>query len=297
MQVIMYQANAFTDKLFEGSPIGIVPDARNLEEEDMKRIVRITNLNKIAFIVDEQEEKGCYNLRFFNSEEEISSCDCAAVASFYALAERGYIKGVENGTVRVYECTGMGKRPIDIYFHDWKVDKVELCEQSPISIEGDIDLNTLSLLLNIDKEDIGLKNLEAKPEIMFKGYRNMVVPVKTSKILESIVVDIEKIKAQDFINDIDKLYVFSIDEDEVINYLSFEFNVKENCRYEDANSAFIYYIKKNKFLNKDHFIYKEKSPRGRHNHMNCELIGSKDNHSVRIGGRASIYLEGVVTYR
>lgn len=294
MQVIMYQANAFTDKLFEGRPIGIVPDAKKLREEDMKNIVKLTNLNKIVFITDQEE--GCYNLRFFNSEEEINACDCGTIASFYALAERGYIDGVEDGVVRVYECTEVGKRPIDIYFNDGDVNRVELCEQRPVSISDDIDLTVISRLLNIDSEDIGLINLDAKSEVMFKGSKNMIVPVKTNEILEDIVIDVEKIKMHPLMEGIDKLYAFSIDNEEVINYICFDFTEKENCVYDDATSGLIYYIKKNKLLNKDHFMYKDKSFKHKHNYMHCEIIENKDGYPIKIGGRATIYLEGVVTY-
>ena len=294
MQVIMYQANAFTDKLFEGSPIGIVPDARNLTQENMKRIVQITNLEKIAFITAGENE--CYNLRFFNSQEEVVCCDCATVASFYALAERGYIKGVENGSVRVYECTEIGKKPIDIYFKDWEVDRVELCEQKPIVICNDLNLTELSSLLKIDSLDIGLSDFSIKPEITQKGLKTLIIPVKTSEVIDRISIDLESMKSNQVLKDVDKLYVFSIDENEVINYINFEFGTKEACANEDTTSDLMYYIKKNKLLNKDHFIYKNKSLKNKYNYMRCEIVENKDGFPIKIGGRASIYLEGVVTF-
>lgn len=294
MQVIMYQANAFTDKLFEGSPIGIVPDAKNLTKEDMSRIVKITNLNKIAFIISKGED--CFNIRFFNSEEEVVFCDCATVASFYALAQRGYIKGVENGCVRAYQCTEVGKKPIDIYFKDWEVDRVELCEQKPVVISDNVDLDELSLILNIDKEQIGISNFNIKPEVTFKGLKDMIVPIKNSEVLDNLIIDVDKIKSSELLKDVDRVYVFSIDEKEVINYICIEFKQKESCVNEDDTSGLMYYIKKNKLLEKSHFIYKNKSLKQKYNYMHCEIIENKDGYPIKIGGRASIYLEGVVTF-
>lgn len=294
MQVIMYQANAFTDKLFEGSPIGIVPDARNLTKEDMKRIVKITNLEKIAFIT--AGENDCYNLRFFNSQEEIVFCDCATVASFYALAERGYIKGVENGSVRVYECTEINKKPIDIYFKDWEVDRVELCEQKPIVISDDLNIDELSSLLKIDSSQIGISGFDARAEITQKGLKSLIIPVKTSEIIDKISIDIKEMKSNPILEGIDKLYIFAIDQMDIINYVSFRFGTKENCVNEDTTSDLIYYIKKNKLLIKDHFIYKNKSLKNNYNYMQCKIVENKDGFPIKIGGRASIYLEGVVTF-
>lgn len=294
MQVIMYQANAFTDKLFEGSPIGIVPDAKDLSEENMKRIVKITNLDKIAFAISKEEY--CYDLRFFNSEEEIVFCDCATVATFYALADRGYLKGVEEGCVRAYQITKIGKKPIDIYFKDWKVDRVEICEQKPVVISNNLNLSELSTALNIKESDICIVDSDVKPEVMRKDLREMIIPVRSSEVLDRIVVDIDKMKYNPIMKDIDKLFIFCIDQDGVINYVCFEFRVKESCASEQTTSSLMYYIKKNKLVDKNNFIYKNKSHRSKQNYMHCEIIENKDDFPVKIGGRASIYLEGVVTF-
>ena len=294
MQVIMYQANAFTDKLFEGSPIGIVPDAKDLSEENMKRIVKVTNLDKIAFAISKEEY--CYDLRFFNSEEEIVFCDCATVATFYALADRGYLKGVEEGCVRAYQHTAIGNKPIDIYFKDWKVDRVELCEQKHVVISDDLNLAELSTALNIKESDIGILESDIKPEIMRKDLREMIIPIKSTKALDNIVIDIDRMKANPIMKDIDKLFIFAVDQNEVVNYMCFEFQEKESCASEESTSPLVYFIKKNKLLNKDHFIYKNKSRRSKYNYMHCEIKENKDDFPVKISGRASIYLEGVVTF-
>lgn len=294
MQVIMYQANAFTDQLFEGSPIGIVPDARNLTEENMKRIVEITNLDKIAFITSNYDE--CYNLRFFNSEEEIGFCDCATVASFYALAERGYIKGVENGSVRAYECTTAGKKPIDIFFKDGEVDRVELSEQRPIIISDNLDIEEISLALKLDASDIGIEGFDAKPQIMQRDFKELIVPLKSSQVLDQMVINIEDLKSDPTFQNIDKLYLFSIDENETINYTCLEFKIKTGCRNDNVTSSLMYYIKKNNLLSNDDLTYKSKSLKSKRHHMQCEILENQDDFSIKIGGRASIYLEGVVTF-
>lgn len=294
MQVIMYQANAFTDEIFDGSPIGIVPDAKDLTDENMKRIVEITNLDKIAFITSNYDE--CYNLRFFNSDQEIDFCDCATVASFYALAERGYIKGVENGSVIAYECTSVGKKPIEIFFKDGQVDRVELCEQRPTMIDVKLDLDSLSLALEIDKSDIGVSGFDAKPQLMQRDFKELVIPIKSSEVLDQMVIDMEDLKSNPLMKDIDKLCLFSIDESEVINYICLEFKIKTGCRNEDVTSSLMYYIKKHELLSKEKLTYKSKSLKSKRHHMQCEILENQDDFSIKIGGRASIYLEGVVTF-
>lgn len=294
MQVIMYQANAFTDKLIEGSPTGIVPDASNLTDEDMKRIVKITNLNRIAFVTKLDSEN--YTVRIFTPEEEIIFCDCATVASFYALAERGYIKGVENGVVRVYQSTKVNKKPIDIYFENWKVDRVELYEERPMSLGYYDEVDELSSILRIDKEDIGMKFLNIKPEILFTGTKDLIIPVKNYKVLDKLDLNLENFKKEFKAKGLDKVHVFSIDDEEVIRYRNLEITSKEGCGIEDSNAGLIYYIKKNNLLINDNIMYKDKLFKNRHNYLHYEIIEDRENYPIKIGGRASIYLEGVVTF-
>lgn len=296
MQIIMYQANAFTDELFDGSPIGIVPDASNLSEEDMKSIVKITNLDKVSFVTKVDDE--CYSIRFFTPKEEITFCDCGTVASFYALAQRGYIKGVRDGWVRVYQCTEISKKTVDIYFNEWEVDRVELHEDRPKSLGHYENLEELSEILNISIEDIGIGSIDIKPEILFTGIKEIVIPIKSSQVLDNLEFNLEKVKNITQNNIADKFHIFSIDENEVINYRDFEFTPYKSCASEEKTAGLIYYIKKNKLLKKDHAIYRDKSLKNKHTHkyIHCEIIEGDESFPMKITGRASIFLEGIVTF-
>jgi PhzF family phenazine biosynthesis protein len=88
MNIAIYQADAFTDKLFGGNPAAICPLTEWLPDEVMQKIAVENNLSETAFFV--RNEKG-YKLRWFTPWYEIDLCGHATLASAHILfTELGY---------------------------------------------------------------------------------------------------------------------------------------------------------------------------------------------------------------
>jgi PhzF family phenazine biosynthesis protein len=84
----IYQADAFTDKLFGGNPAAICPLNEWLPDAVMQKIAIENNLAETAFFV--KNEKG-YKLRWFTPEYEIDLCGHATLATAHILfTELGY---------------------------------------------------------------------------------------------------------------------------------------------------------------------------------------------------------------
>ena len=91
MTIPIYQADAFTDKLFGGNPAAICPLDEWLPDEIMQKIAVENNLAETAFFV--KNETG-YDLRWFTPEYEIDLCGHATLASAHILfTELGHKKG------------------------------------------------------------------------------------------------------------------------------------------------------------------------------------------------------------
>src|ERR1700709_1768099 len=82
MKIPIYQADAFTDKLFGGNPAAVCPLDAWLPDETMQKIAVENNLAETAFFV--KNESG-YKLRWFTSEYEIDLCGHATLASAHIL--------------------------------------------------------------------------------------------------------------------------------------------------------------------------------------------------------------------
>ncbi|MDB5286813.1 MAG: isomerase [Mucilaginibacter sp.] len=88
MTIPIYQADAFTDRLFGGNPAAICPLTEWLPDAVMQKIALENNLAETAFFV--KNENG-YLLRWFTPELEIDLCGHATLASAHILfTELGY---------------------------------------------------------------------------------------------------------------------------------------------------------------------------------------------------------------
>ncbi len=82
MTIPIYQADAFTDKLFGGNPAAICPLDDWLPDETMQKIAVENNLAETAFFV---RNKDGYKLRWFTPEYEIDLCGHATLAVAHIL--------------------------------------------------------------------------------------------------------------------------------------------------------------------------------------------------------------------
>jgi PhzF family phenazine biosynthesis protein len=88
MTISIYQADAFTNRLFGGNPAAICPLDEWLPDETMQKIAAENNLAETAFFV--KNDLG-FQLRWFTPELEIDLCGHATLASAHIIfTELGY---------------------------------------------------------------------------------------------------------------------------------------------------------------------------------------------------------------
>lgn len=78
MNLTIYQADAFTDKLFGGNPAAVCPLQEWLPEETMQQIALENNLSETAFIVPKGTD---YEIRWFTPAVEVDLCGHATLAT------------------------------------------------------------------------------------------------------------------------------------------------------------------------------------------------------------------------
>ena len=82
MKLKIYQADAFTHKLFGGNPAAVVPLESWLPDSSMQSIAAENNLAETAFVVPENSG---YNIRWFTPAAEVELCGHATLASAFVL--------------------------------------------------------------------------------------------------------------------------------------------------------------------------------------------------------------------
>ncbi|WP_261319251.1 PhzF family phenazine biosynthesis protein [Microbulbifer agarilyticus] len=82
MQLPIYQADAFTSKLFQGNPAAYVPLTRWLDDQLMQQIAAENNLAETAFTVPAGNG---FELRWFTPGEEVPLCGHATLVTAHLL--------------------------------------------------------------------------------------------------------------------------------------------------------------------------------------------------------------------
>lgn len=121
MKIKMYQADAFTDKLFRGNPAAICMLPEWLPETTMQSIAAENNLAETAFIVT--TENG-YEIRWFTPTIEVDLCGHATLAAAHIIFQHYNTTATElsfyshrSGTLKVHKESGMLTLdfPVDTY--------------------------------------------------------------------------------------------------------------------------------------------------------------------------------------
>lgn len=96
MKIKLYQADAFTDKLFSGNPAAVCPLDEWLDDELMQKIAMENNLAETAFYVKKED---LYEIRWFTPVMEVDLCGHATLATAFVLFN---FEGHTNDTIKLY---------------------------------------------------------------------------------------------------------------------------------------------------------------------------------------------------
>jgi PhzF family phenazine biosynthesis protein len=85
--MILYQIDAFTNKLFSGNPAAVVPLDKWIDDKLMQDLALENNLAETVFFVPSKDPDVDYDIRWFTPLIEIGLCGHATLASAHVLFE------------------------------------------------------------------------------------------------------------------------------------------------------------------------------------------------------------------
>lgn len=296
MQLNIYQVDAFTDVAFGGNPAGVVPDATELSEVDMKNTAKEMNLSETAFIFP--IGKDSFKVRFFTPMCEVDLCGHATIGSFYSLAKKGYITPIENGIKKVFQETRVGNLSVEIYYRGGEVYKVLMEQGEPKSLGNISEIDRLLDAFGLDEGDIGTSFKSAKPEIMSTGLSDIILPLKDKETLYELKVDFEalsKISDELGVTGVHAFYLPNSQSDVVYtrNFAPLV-GINEEAATGTANGALLYYLKKNNLLEKDEITSIQGETMNRPSNIHCKIEKADNSYIVKVGGGARIVMEGIM---
>ena len=178
-KVKAYKLNSFAKSIEGGNPAGVVLGADNLSDDDMKKIASILKFSETAFVV--KSDCADFKVRFFTPSEEVDLCGHATIGTYYTLSSEGFIKpGIYS------QETKAGVLNVEV-----KEDLSIMMNQTLPSFYEIIPREEIADSLNIGPEDIPS---DLPIQIVSTGLSDIIIPVKTLVILNSIRPDFKKIE-------------------------------------------------------------------------------------------------------
>ncbi len=233
MQVAILKS--FTYGNSGGNGAGVVVLNQQISYDKKQEIANKVGLSETAFIFKQEEND--YDVSFFTPVCEVDLCGHATIAAFYYLGKIGQIKG-NNETKSFYQNTKAGRLKIEITFKGLNVDYV-LMQQSEPRIYGELkEKKQIADSLNIDEKLIGLANYDIAPTIVSTGLKDILVPVSSREVLNSLEADFKMIEDISYKNDVVGYHVFTID-DNIIYARNFapKVGINEECATGTSNGA------------------------------------------------------------
>jgi len=128
--VKFYQADVFTDTVFGGNPVAVVPEADGLSDVEMQKIAREMNLSETVFVLKPTTKAAQYRLRFFTPTQEIAFAGHPVVGAFYVLVHVGIVTLYEPLT-RIYQETHVGVFTVEITAREGRIRHIMMSQPAP----------------------------------------------------------------------------------------------------------------------------------------------------------------------
>lgn len=179
MRVKVYTVNSFAKSINGGNPAGVVLNADGLSDVEMKKIAGVIGFSETAFVM--KSDLADFMVRFFTPNEEVDFCGHATIAVFHTISSKGYIK-----SGRYSQETKAGILDVQV-MEDLSI----MMNQNIPSYHEIIEKQEIADSLNITVDEM-LENLPV--QIVSTALRDILVPIKSLDILNSINPDFKKVE-------------------------------------------------------------------------------------------------------
>jgi trans-2,3-dihydro-3-hydroxyanthranilate isomerase len=171
-----YTADVFTDTLFGGNQLGVLPDARGLTTEQMHAITREFNYSESTFVFPPDDPKHTRRVRIFTPGGEVPFAGHPTVGTAHVLAAIGEIPLTGSETRIVLE-ENVGPVPVLIRARDGKPEFAQLSvAMLPQVSEPPVSRSELAELLSLDVA--ALLDDAYAPQTVSCGLPFLLVPLR-----------------------------------------------------------------------------------------------------------------------
>ncbi len=277
---------SFTYENAGGNGAGVILLDKQITNDEKQKIAAEIGLSETAFILQKDEKN--FDLSFFTPVCEVDLCGHATIAAFYYLGLKGVIKGL-NEIIHVYQNTKAGKLGIELKFGD-NVEYVLMQQQKPQvfdELTGQ-DLKRIAASLNTDENNIGLYCAEIYPTIVSTGLKDIMVPVKSRNILNSMSVDLDMINDISIEKDVVGYHVYTVEYNKIYarNFAP-KVGINEECATGTSNGALCSLLYKRNIVSEETEVIQGESMNEK-SLIYVKIAECDGLMDVYVGGKASI---------
>ena len=237
MKVKYLICDVFTDQLFGGNPLAVVPDARGLDSKQMQKIAREFNFSESTFVFPSQSSAHHKQVRIFTPSREVPFAGHPNVGTAYALTQSGEIT-LKDGEDTILFEEQAGVVPVRMKTLD--NGKKQFCLSAPETLSTGkvipVELVAQALSLKIDDIKVDVH----QPVVASVGLAFVMVEVSGLEVLQNAKIDIKGFEAISELGVMPDLHVYTQSDDE-FNIRSRMFapfdGVNEDPATGSANSA------------------------------------------------------------
>ena len=306
MKIKVYYVDAFTSKIFGGNPAGVVISHKELADSWMQKTARELNLSETVFVTPDLKNPRVFHTRFFTPITEVDLCGHAALGAFHVLAKEGYLQKKQD-RFHVKQKTITEEFDIEIINKGERLE-ILMAQSTPRVMDQIIDLDRLSTIMGVHKNEIGItnhKNLKEplKPTIAYTGLKDLIVPIKSLKTLEEITIDEEKLKKYSKELGVVGIHAFTLEtlRGNTAHCRNFAplVGISEEAATGTASGALSYYLLVNKHGDpKDHkalvHTFEQGDCMGRPSEIRCYITKDNGKYGIKVGGEARIFIKGEI---
>ncbi|MDF2673308.1 MAG: phenazine biosynthesis protein PhzF family [Clostridiales bacterium] len=279
-----FVVDAFTDKLFGGNPAGVVI-YDNMDGDKMQMLAAELRFSETAFI--KPRDKNRFDIRFFTPNSEVPLCGHATIASFGALLNSKYISS--NNSYHMNTKSGM----LPVYVNQ---DFILMEQSAPEAGKMITEIDGIANALKISPNDIGDKDFFLKPQAISTGLFDIILPVKSKEILNSISPNFDKLSALSKLNNVIGVHAFTLDDEDCVarcrNFAPL-YGINEEAATGTSNGALTYYLYLNNIIKdfKKDYIFFQGEKMNRPSKIVTRL--EFDEHiKILVGGSYKILIQG-----
>jgi trans-2,3-dihydro-3-hydroxyanthranilate isomerase len=174
--------DVFTDKMFGGNPLAVLPDARGLQTEQMQAIAREFNYSETTFVLPPEDENNTRRVRIFTPMAEIPFAGHPNVGTAVALARLDVLGDVIAGQRILFE-EGAGVVSLILRGNGGEIDAAEFIAPVINQFEDEVPVEEAAKALALTPDKIVSKH--HVPRILSVGVRFLYAELKDLEALSA----------------------------------------------------------------------------------------------------------------